>query len=78
MTSLSCVVRRYNQFLMWTDIKKERISRFTQAHKEPLHKEACVLVATYNMITHSGARTRPTEPSFAQTRLAKPKSKPNV
>ena len=75
MLRIACARRRYNQFLMWTDIKKDRISRFTQAHKEPLHKEACVLVATYNMITHSGARTphahaQQTHPPQPKTRLA--------
>ena len=40
----------YQQFLMWAQIDRSRISRFTAGSKEPLHKDACVLISTYNMI----------------------------
>ena len=51
----------YNQFIMWTDIPRERITKFTAGSKEVPHKEACVLVATYNMLTHSGKRADDTK-----------------
>ena len=51
----------YNQFLMWTDIPQERITKFTATSKEMPHREACVLVATYNMLTHAGPRAEDTK-----------------
>jgi DNA excision repair protein ERCC-3 len=51
----------YNQFTMWTDIPLERITKFTAGSKEVPHKDACVLVATYNMLTHSGKRADDTK-----------------
>ena len=42
---------------MWAQIDRSRVSRFTQAAKEPLHPEACVLISTYNMIGYTGHRS---------------------
>ena len=61
----------YNQFLMWTHLPKERVTRFTQGHKDPPHKEACVLVATYNMITHKGSRGADSKKVMDDKTLAK-------
>ena len=44
----------YQQFLMWAQIDKDRVTRFIAGSKEPLHKDACVLVSTYNMIGYTG------------------------
>ena len=46
----------YQQFMMWAKIDKDRVTRFTADKKEPLHKEACVLISTYNMIGYTGGR----------------------
>ena len=47
----------YQQFMMWAKIDKDRVTRFTADKKEPLHKEACVLISTYNMIGYTGRRS---------------------
>ena len=47
----------YQQFLMWAQIDKDRVTRFIAGSKEPLHKDACVLVSTYNMIGYTGRRS---------------------
>ena len=48
----------YQQFLMWTTVPKERVTKFTAGTKERLHPEACVLVSTYNMISFPGRRSK--------------------
>ena len=42
---------------MWAQIDKSRVSRFTSGSKEPLHKDACVLISTYAMIGYTGRRS---------------------
>lgn len=54
-TSVSCE-QWYQQFLMWTNIDRSRIIKFTSGKKEPLHKDACILISTYNMIGYTGPR----------------------
>ena len=56
----------YQQFRMWAQIAPDRISRFTSNMKEPLHKEACVLVSTYGMIGHTGNRAADTRELMEQ------------
>jgi len=47
----------YNQFLMWAKLPEEQITRFTADHKKMPHKEACILVSTYSMVSFSGKRS---------------------
>ena len=47
----------YQQFLMWAQIDRDRVSRFTSARKEPLHQGACILISTYNMIGYTAHRS---------------------
>ena len=47
----------YQQFQMWAQIDRSRITKFTAGSKESLHKEACVLISTYNMIGYTGHRS---------------------
>jgi len=47
----------YQQFLMWAQIDRSRITRFIAGSKEKLHKDACVVISTYPMIGHTGHRS---------------------
>ena len=47
----------YQQFLMWAQIDRSRVSRFIAGSKEPLHKDACILISTYHMIGYTGHRS---------------------
>mmetsp|Transcript_32345 Transcript_32345/g.53520 ORF Transcript_32345/g.53520 Transcript_32345/m.53520 type:complete len:764 (-) Transcript_32345:111-2402(-) len=47
----------YNQFMMWAQISTDRITRFTAEHKELPHKEACIIVSTFSMLSFSGKRS---------------------
>ena len=55
----------YQQFRMWAQIDPSRLSRFTANMKEPLHKEACVLISTYGMIGYTGKRAADTRALMA-------------
>jgi len=45
------------QFQLWTSIPDEHIAVFTSDRKDKIHKDACVLVTTYTMISYSGKRS---------------------
>ena len=50
----------YEQFRMWANIELSRMHKFTSNSKEPLHKDACILISTYNMIGYTGRRAADT------------------
>lgn len=56
-TNAVSVLQWKYQFQLWTNIPSNRIACFTSDRKEPLHKDGCVLITTYTMISYSGKRS---------------------
>eukprot|EP00004_Rigifila_ramosa_P011255 TRINITY_DN2388_c0_g2_i1.p1 TRINITY_DN2388_c0_g2~~TRINITY_DN2388_c0_g2_i1.p1 ORF type:complete len:836 (-),score=202.58 TRINITY_DN2388_c0_g2_i1:283-2790(-) len=53
--SATAVDQWVHQFRLWADIDPKLISKFTSEHKEALNPNACILITTYSMLSHSGA-----------------------
>jgi len=54
--SVSVLQFKY-QFKLWTNIPDDRIAVFTSDIKDELHKDACLLITTYTMVSFGGKRS---------------------
>jgi DNA excision repair protein ERCC-3 len=57
----SVPVRQWcDQLMLWTTVKEDRIVPLMSKRKRALPEGACILITTYNMLTHSGQRNEET------------------
>ncbi|KAF9617675.1 hypothetical protein IFM89_037909 [Coptis chinensis] len=67
-TSVVFVDQWTEQFKRWSTIREDEVCRFTADDKEDLHRNAGIVVTTYNMVAFGGIRSKESEKLIEEIR----------